>query len=116
MLLQVQETTVNGNHFVGTCGIGRVVGPDLKVMGFSNLRVVDASAIPEMPPNSGPLASVYLLAEHISDGIIADSTGASLGVPPPVSSSTSGSRVWAQNYAKLYDVDVQSLASKCSAK
>ena len=60
---------------MGTCGIGRVLDADLKVLGFQNLRVVDASAIPEMPPNSGPAASVYLLAEHISDAII-DNAGA----------------------------------------
>lgn len=49
---------------------------DLKVMGFTNLRVVDASAIPEMPDNSGPAASVYMLAEHISDMIITNMAGA----------------------------------------
>lgn len=86
MLLQVQETTVNGNHFVGTCGIGRVLDADLKVMGFSNLRVVDASAIPEMPANSGPAASVFLLAEHISDAIIAGSGGTVPGAAPPCES------------------------------
>lgn len=74
-MLQVQGTTVNGNHFVGTCGIGRVLDPGLKVMGFSNLRVVDASAIPEIPANAGPAASVYMLAEHISDLIIAEGGG-----------------------------------------
>lgn len=76
-MIQVQETTVNGNHFVGSCGIGRVLDGDLKVLGFNNLRVVDASAIPEMPPNSGPAASVYLLAEYISDAII-DTDGEAL--------------------------------------
>lgn len=79
-MLQVKETTVNGNHFVGTCGIGRVLDGDLKVMGFSNLRVVDASAIPEMPANSGPAASVYLLAEHISDAIVAGNGGTVAGM------------------------------------
>jgi hypothetical protein len=74
-MLQVQNTTVNGNHFVGSCGIGRVLDGDLKVVGFSNLRVVDASAIPEMPANSGPAASVYMLAEHISDMIISQGGG-----------------------------------------
>lgn len=73
--LQVQQTTVNGNHFVGTCGIGRVLDGDLKVVGFSNLRVVDASAIPEMPPNSGPAASVYMLAEHVSESIVSANGG-----------------------------------------
>jgi choline dehydrogenase-like flavoprotein len=79
-MLQVQKTTVNGNHFVGACGIGRVLSPDLKVKGYTNLRVVDASAIPEMPANSGPAASVYMLAEHISDMIISSGGGALPGV------------------------------------
>jgi choline dehydrogenase-like flavoprotein len=74
---------VNGNHFVGACGVGRVLDADLKVIGFSNLRVVDASAIPEMPANSGPASSVYMLAEHVSDMIISASgaTGARQSTP-----------------------------------
>ena len=73
--LQVQNSTVNGNHFVGACGVGRVLAPDLKVLGFSNMRVVDASAIPEMPANSGPVASVYLLAEHAVRAIVSANGG-----------------------------------------
>jgi choline dehydrogenase-like flavoprotein len=82
-IMQVESTSVNGNHFVGTCGIGRVLDEDLKVIGFSNLRVVDASAIPEMPLNSGPAASVYMLAEHISEAIVTAKGGQIPGTPVP---------------------------------
>lgn len=42
------------------------------MIGFDNLRVVDASAIPDMTENSGPAASTYLLAEHTAAMIISD--------------------------------------------
>lgn len=74
--VQVRKSTSNGNHFVGACALGTVLDPEMKVIGFSNLRVVDASAIPDMPPWSGPAGSVYMLAEHISEQIIASGVGA----------------------------------------
>ena len=67
----VRRTTENGSHFVGACGIGRVLNSDLKVKGISNLRVVDASAIPDMPQDAGPASSVYMLAEHAAELIAA---------------------------------------------
>lgn len=82
MRIQVQDTTENGNHFVGSAGIGRVLDGNLKVKGFKNLRVVDASAIPEMPLNSGPAACVYLLAEHISEAIVTAGGGSIPGTVP----------------------------------
>lgn len=83
-MLQVRGTAGNGNHFVGACAVGTVVDGDLKVFGFENLRVVDASAIPDIPLNSGPAASVYMLAEHIAERIIADGPPATEPVSTPV--------------------------------
>jgi hypothetical protein len=65
----------NGLHFVGACALGEALDGDLKVLGFSNLRVVDASAIPNLPPGAGPASSVYLVAEHIAARIVEGVTG-----------------------------------------
>jgi choline dehydrogenase len=70
--MQVREQAMNALHFVGSCGIGRVLDSDLKVIGFDNLKVVDASAIPDMPENSGPVGTTYMLAEHAAERIIAE--------------------------------------------
>lgn len=42
----VRRTAQSGNHHIGGAHVGPVLGPDLKVKGFTNMRVVDASAIP----------------------------------------------------------------------
>jgi choline dehydrogenase-like flavoprotein len=60
------------SHFVGACAVGRVLDANLKVKGFANLRVVDSSAIPEMPLWAGPASSVYMLAEHGASLLVAD--------------------------------------------
>ena len=36
-------------HPVGTCALGTVVDPDLRVLGVGGLRVADASVIPRVP-------------------------------------------------------------------
>lgn len=73
--MQAKETVQNAYHFVGSCGIGRVVDEDLKVKGFNNLRVVDASVIPDMPDNSGPAGTTYMLAEYMAETLIAEKAG-----------------------------------------
>jgi choline dehydrogenase-like flavoprotein len=73
--VQAREQTINSNHFVGSCGIGRVLDSDLRVIGFDNLKVVDASAIPDMPENSGPAGTTYMLAEYAAEMIIAEAIG-----------------------------------------
>jgi choline dehydrogenase-like flavoprotein len=50
----VKATVTTGYHPAGTCKMGRsddpqaVVGPDLRVRGFDNLRIADASIFPTM--------------------------------------------------------------------
>lgn len=78
--MQAREQLLNAWHFVGSCGIGRVLDADLKVLGFPNLRVVDASAIPDMTENAGPAGTTYMLAEFAAELIIAgDGEGGSQG-------------------------------------
>jgi pyridoxine 4-oxidase len=66
------------HHPVGTCRMGRaagsVVDADLKLHGFEQLYVVDASVIPVIP--SGPIhAAVLAIAETFA----ADIAGPILG-------------------------------------
>jgi choline dehydrogenase-like flavoprotein len=75
VILQVREQARNAWHFVGSCGIGRVLDSDLRVIGFHNLKVVDASAIPDMTENSGPAGTTYMLAEYAAERIIAEASG-----------------------------------------
>ena len=43
-----------------------------KVFGYDNLRVVDASVIPKLTQSAGLLASVYMIAELVSDKLVAE--------------------------------------------
>jgi choline dehydrogenase len=52
-------------HPVGTCAIGSVVDERCRVLGFENLYVVDASAIPEIPSANTNLTAVAL-AERVA--------------------------------------------------
>jgi choline dehydrogenase-like flavoprotein len=52
-------------HPVGTCAIGSVLDQRCRVLGFENLYVVDASAIPEIPSANTNLTTVAL-AERVA--------------------------------------------------
>ena len=55
-------------HPVGTCAIGRVLDVRCRVLGFENLYVVDASAIPEIPSANTNLTTVAL-AERAAEWV-----------------------------------------------
>nr|AUZ97941.1 glucose-methanol-choline oxidoreductase [Aspergillus terreus] len=71
----VRNNAVNGYHASSTCAMGNSSNPDAvvdtraKVYGVSNLRVVDASALPYLPPGH-PMSSIYAFAELIAEDIL----------------------------------------------
>jgi 4-pyridoxate dehydrogenase len=68
----LRRTSTTVSHPVSTCRLGTgencVLDPDLRVRGIENLRVVDASAFPELV-SAHTNAAVLMLAEKASDMI-----------------------------------------------
>jgi choline dehydrogenase len=62
----VEATTYEVYHPVGTCAIGSVVDPELRVEGLDSLRIVDASAMPTVP-RGNTNAPTIALAERAAD-------------------------------------------------
>jgi choline dehydrogenase-like flavoprotein len=60
------RTTFPIYHPVGTCAIGSVLDPDLRVEGLEALRVVDASVMPTVP-RGNTNAPVIAIAERAAD-------------------------------------------------
>ncbi|XP_047995649.1 ecdysone oxidase-like isoform X1 [Leguminivora glycinivorella] len=69
-------------HFVGSCGMGRVVDPRLRVYGVGRLRVADSSSLPDLP-SSNIMAPVIMVAEKAADMIKEDNY-----VKPPLKEHT----------------------------
>ncbi|OAN81244.1 hypothetical protein A8B78_09565 [Jannaschia sp. EhC01] len=68
----IRNTSITAHHPCGTCPMGTgpnaVLDPELKVKGTEGLRVVDASAMPDL--TSGNInAPVYMIAEKAADHI-----------------------------------------------
>ena len=77
-------------HPVGTCAMGTVVDDQLRVRGLEDLRVIDASVIPEIP-NANTNAATIMIAEKGADLVAGRSriqadpgVTASAGAAPPV--------------------------------
>lgn len=62
----VRQYTHSIFHPVGTCAMGTVVDPDLRVLGVGGLRVVDASVMPTIV-RGNPNAPVIAIAEKAAD-------------------------------------------------
>jgi choline dehydrogenase len=73
----IQATGRTISHASCTCKMGKkgdmmaVVDSEGKVFGTSGLRVVDASAMPFLPPGH-PMATVYALAEMVAERILVE--------------------------------------------
>ncbi|HVY56978.1 MAG TPA: GMC family oxidoreductase N-terminal domain-containing protein [Xanthobacteraceae bacterium] len=66
----IRRTAITAHHPAGTCQMGTaencVLDPDMRVRGVQNLRVVDASAMPDMV-SAHINACVLMMAEKASD-------------------------------------------------
>ena len=78
MYMEVRGLVANmysGYHPGGSCKMGNggdesaVVDPQLKVRGFANLRVADASIMPLLP-SGHPQMAVYAIADKAADLIL----------------------------------------------
>ena len=65
----IQRHTIAFFHPTSTCGIGRVVDPQLRVLGVEHLRVVDASVMPSIV-RGNTNAPVIAIAEKAADMIL----------------------------------------------
>ena len=73
ILAHIERNTPTLYHPVGTCGMGRVVDDELRVLGMESLRVVDASVMPTLV-RGNTNAPTIMIAERAADLI--------RGVPP----------------------------------
>jgi choline dehydrogenase len=66
LIAHIERNTTTLYHPVGTCGMGRVVDDELRVLGMESLRVVDASVMPT-PVRGNTNAPTIMIAERASD-------------------------------------------------
>ena len=63
---QIHLGSLTDHHPVGTCAIGSVVDPNLRVLGVEGLRVCDASVMPDIPRANTNLATM-MIAERFAE-------------------------------------------------
>ncbi|WP_433502950.1 GMC family oxidoreductase [Pseudonocardia halophobica] len=66
----VRQTGVTTHHPCGTCAIGEVVDPELRVYGIEGLRVADASVLPSVT-RSNTNAPTIMVGEKAADLLLA---------------------------------------------
>jgi choline dehydrogenase-like flavoprotein len=66
ILVHIERNTTTIYHPVGTCGMGRVVDDELRVLGMESLRVVDASVMPTLV-RGNTNAPTIMIAERAAD-------------------------------------------------
>jgi choline dehydrogenase-like flavoprotein len=66
IITHIERNTTTLYHPVGTCGMGRVVDDELRVLGIESLRVVDASVMPTLV-RGNTNAPTIMIAERAAD-------------------------------------------------
>jgi choline dehydrogenase-like flavoprotein len=64
----IKSTVITAHHPCGTCAIGPVLDPEMRVRGIERLRVCDASAMPDLV-SAHINACVLMMAEKAADMI-----------------------------------------------
>ncbi|HWD74674.1 MAG TPA: GMC family oxidoreductase N-terminal domain-containing protein [Solirubrobacteraceae bacterium] len=66
IIAHIERNTTTVYHPVGSCGMGRVVDTELRVLGMESLRVVDASVMPTLV-RGNTNAPTIMIAERAAD-------------------------------------------------
>lgn len=74
-----KDTVVTIWHYHGGCHVGKVVGPDYKVLGIQRLRVVDGSIFSDSP-GTNPQATVMMMGRYMGVKILRARLGRAAGV------------------------------------
>ncbi|XP_027125799.2 protein HOTHEAD [Coffea arabica] len=74
-----KDTVVTIWHYHGGCHVGKVVGPDYKVLGVQRLRVVDGSIFRDSP-GTNPQATVMMMGRYMGVKILRKRLGRAAGI------------------------------------
>ncbi|GMH16018.1 hypothetical protein Nepgr_017859 [Nepenthes gracilis] len=74
-----KDTVITIWHYHGGCHVGKVVGPDYRVLGVNGLRIVDGSTFYESP-GTNPQATVMMLGRYMGVKILRERLGRAAGV------------------------------------
>ncbi|KAL2899546.1 Protein HOTHEAD [Bienertia sinuspersici] len=69
-----KDTVVTMWHYHGGCHMGKVVGPDYRVLGVDSLRVIDGSTFDESP-GTNPQATVMMMGRYMGVKILMERLG-----------------------------------------
>ena len=69
-----KDTVITMWHYHGGCHVGKVVGPDYRVLGVDGVRVVDGSTFDESP-GTNPQATVMMMGRYMGVKIVMERLG-----------------------------------------